>query len=153
MALQLSQNDIEKELADVIPHGKRKEIARITHTYESVMYAYLSADDERKSPAFQQLAIQAALDEIDAATGDEYWAKFCALREASRPHTFKAARSPLSIDHELGNLSKEITDVIVAKCEGRKFTDQLREIQEAERQLAKYKSALYDQLKQPEAVN
>jgi len=93
MALTLTQNEIERELADVVPHGTRKEIARLTHTYESVMYGYMNSDDERKSPAFNQLAIQAALDEIAPELGEVYWQKFCALREASRPHPFKTGRT------------------------------------------------------------
>lgn len=141
--LTLTQNDIEKELSDAVPHGLRKAVARLTQTYESVVYAWLNADDERKSPAFQQLAIQAALDEIDPEIGEAYWQRFCALREASRPHEFKAAAN---VDHELGSLSKEISDVVVAKCEGKPISVQLREIAEAERQLGKYKDAVLDQV-------
>jgi hypothetical protein len=139
MSLQLTQNDIEKTLADVLPNGKRKEIARLTHTYESVLYGYLNPDDERKSPAFQQLAIQAAIDEIDPEMGERYFQAFCALRATSLPVRFKTHLCPT---RELGNLSKEFTDVVVAKCEGKPEPEQRREISELRRQLDQYEEAL-----------
>jgi len=139
MSLQLTQNDIEKTLADVLPNGKRKEIARLTHTYESVLYGYLNPDDERKSPAFQQLAIQAAIDEIDPEMGERYFQAFCALRAASLPIRFKTHLSPT---HELGHLSKAYSDVVVARCEGKSKTEQCHEISELRRQLDQYEEAL-----------
>ncbi len=143
--MQFTQEQVEKEIADVMPHGVREVIAKGTGIYPKIVDAYYNPHDERKSPNFTVLHVQAVLDVREPAVGDAVWKKMCALREASVPRQILTA--PLCIDRELGNLSKEITDVIVAKCEGRTFTDQLREIHEAEKQLAIYKAALYEQRK------
>lgn len=140
MPINFTQSEVERELSDAIPHGRRRDIARLTGIYEAVIYGYLNPDDERKSPAFQLLLMQSAMDEIDPTMGEAHWQKICAMREGSKPQRFELVR--LSVDHEMGNLSKEIADVIVAKCEGRPVVDQLKEIHEAERQIATYKEAV-----------
>lgn len=151
MPLLFTQEEIEKELADQLPHGTREDIAKGTGIYGKIVDAYFNPFDERKSPHFTVLHIQAVLDAKHPEIGDALWAKMNALRESSKPHAFLPT---LSIDHELGNLSKEITDVIVAKCEGKPLSTQLREIGEAERQIEKYKSAVLDQVGRPaERVN
>ncbi len=141
MSITFTQEEIEKELSDSVPHGMREGIARSTGLYPAVVAAWFNPHDERKSPQFTVLQIQAALDNLSPADGEEHWQKMCAMREASRPHTAASA----CIDHELGSLSKEITDVIVAKCDGKPVRDQLREIHEAERQLQRYKDAVLSQ--------
>ena len=150
--MEFTQEQIEKEIADEMPHGIREVIAKGTGIYPKIVDAYLNPHDERKSPHFTVLHIQAVLDRDAPEIGEAVWQKMCALREGSRHHRFET--KPLSIDRELGNLSKEITDVIVAKCEGRPLSSQLREIAEAERQIEKYKSAVLDQVgRPPERVN
>ncbi len=147
MGIHFTQTEVERELSDAVPHGMRDGIARVTGIYPAIVCAWFNPNDERKSPQFTVLQMQAALDELCPADGDAHWNKLCAMREASRPH--QSSRG-LSIDHELGSLSKEITDVIVAKCEGRPAVDQLREIHEAEAQLMRYKSAV---LERGETIN
>lgn len=139
-----TQEEIEKEIADVMPHGTREVIARGTGIYPKIVDAYFNPFDERKSPHFTVLHMQATLDRDQPEIGEAVWQKLNALRDASRPARFEPVG--LSVDHELGELSREFSDVIIAKCEGRPLPTQLREINEAERQLAKYKQAVFDQI-------
>lgn len=138
--MRFTQPDVEKELSDAIPFGMREEIARGTGIYPKIVDAYFNPNDERKSPHFQVLHIQSVLDERDPSIGDAVWDKLNALRDAGRPVTLKTAE--LDIDRELGNLSKDITEVIVAKCEGKPLTAQLEQIAEAKRQIDIYEQAV-----------
>lgn len=146
MSIQYLQTEIEKGLADTVPHGMREGVARVTGIYPAIVSAYFSPDNERQSPAFRLLMIQAALDELSPADGEAHWQKIVEFREGSRRHEYKSG--PLSVEHELGNLSKEFTDIIVAKCEGKPVVEQLREIADAERQITKYKEAVHAQIGQ-----
>lgn len=146
MSIAFTQTEVERELADAVPHGMREGIARVTGIYPAIVSAYFSPDNERQSPAFRLLMIQAALDELSPADGEIHWQKICAMRSASMPRTFAV---PLSVEREMGNLAKEFTDVIVAKCEGKPVIEVIREIEEARRQLDRFKESMY----QAEAVN
>lgn len=143
MSLAFTQEEIEKELSDAVPHGMREGIARVTGLYPAVVAAWFNPSDERKSPMFTVLQIQAALDQLSPADGEDHWQRICVLREASRPHG--VTKEPLCVDHEMGRLSKEIADIIVAKCEGKSPSEINREIDEAERQLERFRESVKQQ--------
>lgn len=144
MSLDFTQEQIERELADLLPHGMREGIAKGTGIYAKIVDAFFNPHDERKSPHFSVLHIQAVVDALDPETGDALWAKLTELREASMARPVKAAR--LDTDHELGCLSKEFADIVVAKCDGQPINVLLREIADAQRQLQKYKESVFDTL-------
>lgn len=83
-SMQFTQEQIEKELADVLPHGSREVIAKGTGIYPKIVDAYFNPFDERKSPHFTVLHIQAVLDNESPEIGDAVWEKLCALREAGK---------------------------------------------------------------------
>lgn len=140
MTLARNQEQIEKELSDILPHGIREAIARGTGIYPKIVDAYFNPFDERKSPHFTVLHIQSVIDAVDPATGEAVWQRLNELREESRPHEVKRR---LNVEHELGSLSKEFSDVIIAKCEGKPITVQLREIHEMRSQLNRYEDSLH----------
>jgi tellurite resistance protein len=92
---RLTQIQIEGEISDAFPQGKRSEIAGNAHIYPSVMLGWLNPDDERKSPWYQVLAVQAELDEAYPKIGDKVWAAIDRLREAGRPAKLNIGTSEL----------------------------------------------------------
>lgn len=140
MSLTKTQEQIEKEIADILPHGLREGIARGTAIYPKIVDAYFNPFDERKSPYFQTLHIQSVIDALDPATGDALWAKVNDLREESASRR----TATLDADHELGQLSKEFAEVIIAKCEGKALGQQLKEIADAKRQLERYEQSVFE---------
>lgn len=151
MTMEHTQEQIEKALSDILPHGIREGIAKGTGIYPKIIDAYFNPYDERKSPHFTVLHIQAVIDALDPATGDALWQRMNELREDSMAR--KAETSGLDTDHELGCLSKEFADVVIAKCDNQPISTQLREIAEAERQLARYKDALLDTVTGSRSIN
>ena len=105
--MKFTQSEIEKELANTVPNGIKRDIARETHIYESIVYAYFNPYDERKSPQFQTLQIQAALDELHPEVGEAHWQALERLREASKP----ASKSGLCLKTETAKLGMETADV------------------------------------------
>ena len=126
-----------------MPSGTREAIARETGIYAGVIRGYFNADDERKSPHFQVLHIQAVLDAMPSEVGERVWAEMCSMREASRPVTLDLR---LDTTHELGSMSKEVADVVVAHCQNKPVGEQLREIDEARRAIDRYESALKNEI-------
>ncbi len=147
--MRFTQNEIERELSDMIPQGRRREIAREARLGESIVYGYLNPDDERKSPAYLLLSMQAAMDEIDPAMGDAHWNKLTALRAASKPMAL--SRSPRQIDDVTAELQKESADVFIAHWKHLPITAQLAEISELRAKLAEYEQTLVQQ-RRAEAV-
>lgn len=143
--MEFTQNDIERELSDTIPQGKRREIAQIARLGESIVYGYLNPDDERKSPAYLLLSMQSAMDEIDPAMGDAHWNKLADLRSASRPATI--GRQPRDVDDVLRELEleKESSDVLIARLKHLPIASQLTEISELRAKLAEYEQTIVQQ--------
>lgn len=85
--MQYTQEQVENKIANVMPHGVREIVAKGTGIYPKIVDAYFNPNDERKSPHFQTLHIQAVLDNDPQfpGVGDAVWAEMCAMREASRP--------------------------------------------------------------------
>jgi hypothetical protein len=136
MTLALTQNQIESQLSDTVPHGKRRDVARLTGTYESILYAYFNADDPRKSPQFETLAIQAALDHL--GLGDEHWNAMCRLRDVSRPQSVECG----ALDEEAVANHRESFDVTAAVLNGKSLCDQLEEVDEQIRAAVRHKTAI-----------
>jgi hypothetical protein len=137
--LALTQNEIESQISDTVPHGKRRDVARLTGTYESVMYAYFNADDARKSPQFETLAIQAALDEL--GLGDEHWNVLCRLREVSKP---QRVENGLCLNSTAVANHRESSDVVDAVMKGKSLYDQLAEVDEQIRAACNHKRAIIE---------
>lgn len=139
-----SQNEIESELSDAVPHGIRRQIARDTGIYESVIYGYFNPDDERKSPHFTVLQIQAALDNSDdpvaVQAGENLWQKMCILRQMSMPRR----ESDLCIDEEISKHAQEATDVVVARLGNKSLYRQLIEVNEAAKAIESTRQAILE---------
>ena len=65
MALEFTQEEVERELADRLPHGTRREIAKVSGLGESYIKRQYNPDDETASCAFRLLQVVCAFDEID----------------------------------------------------------------------------------------
>jgi len=152
--MKYTREEIDGDIGDLVPRGLRKDLAASTGVYPSVMYGYFNGDDERKSPWSTTLFLFEKLRQLDDAVGNAVYERFCAFYEAGRPHEFKSA---MCVDREMGRLSKEITDIIVAKCDGKPLEVITREIGEARRQLDTFEQAVYQRAGQTmdavEAVN
>lgn len=150
MCIGFTQIEIEQELSDVVPHGMRKTIAQITGIYPAIVSAYFSPDNERKSPQYETLSIQAALDQENPEVGEAHWQKMCALREASLPARFE----PLCLITESVRGIKEDSDVAMAAMEGKPLYDQLTEVLEAITQKERQKVAILEAIhKEKETPN
>jgi hypothetical protein len=143
--MKLTQIQVETQLSDNLPHGMREDIARETGKYPSVVSGWFNPDDERKSPYFTVLLIQAAIDNLDPDIGDIIWNVMTSMREASRPARRKPQKH-FNADEEMGRMSKEVSDVIHARCSGLPIAEQFREIKEAREQIDRYESAVKDEL-------
>lgn len=124
--MRFAQSEIEGQLSDIVPRGVRRDLAAATGIYESVMYGYYNADDERKSPAFCLLLIQAALDEHHSDIGDLHWQTICSIREAGR-----GAIDSDGLDEEIATFVTEANDVPISRLKHKPLRDQLREVRES----------------------
>lgn len=140
MALEFTQEEVERELADRLPHGMRREIARVSGLGESYIKRQYNPDDETASCAFRLLQIACAFDEIDADAAEAFWQTLVRFRELSKPHVFESKARSLNV--ETGRLGKEIADFFSAKITDQPYDTQMRELLEAEAQLRKVKSQL-----------
>lgn len=138
--IRFTQNEIEHPLSDAVPRGIRKEVARITGLYESVVYGYFNADDERKSPAFCLLLIQAALDHAAPEVGEAHWQHIVRFRELSKP----VESQSLCVKAELSGSLKEDNDLITAHVNGKSLYDQLKECDESLNQKRRLRSAILE---------
>lgn len=145
MSLQFTQYEVERELADIIRRGDAKEIARITHIYDTIVYGMLNADDERKSYAFGFLQIQCALDEIDEQRGEAFFQAIVKFRELSKRRQKELAGN---IAHDTGKLSKEVSDCVFSHLQGKPFSEQLTEAIEAKAQIERLIETLVCHIKQ-----
>ena len=124
--MRVTQYEVESEIGEVVGDICRRDIAAQTGTYPTVMYAYFNPNDERKSPQFETLRIQAALDAKDAETGERHWRKLCELRERSLTAHTQITPSAAAVA-----LDRETSDVTRTALEHAPLTERLREAVEA----------------------
>ena len=139
--MKLTQNEVESALGDIVPRGVRRDIARETGTYDSVVYAQYNPDDERKSPAYQTLRDIAVMDRLHPEIGQLFVETFLSLRETSRPAQSKV----LDPNKKIGDVASEVADIVNAHCQGKPYETVLAEIIQAELALRKYKQAVIAQ--------
>lgn len=125
--MRFTQSEIECELANAVPNGIKRDIARKTGIYESIVYAYFNQHDERKSPQYQTLQIQNALDELHPEAGDAHWQALERLREAGKP----SSHLGLCIKTETAKTIKETSDLAHQVLTDAPLYDQLKEALEA----------------------
>lgn len=118
--MRFTQFEIESAISDSIPRGLRKQVAAKTHIYESVLYGFLNEHDERKSPQYQTLTIQAALDELDAEAGEKHWRTLDGLRSMNKPIDAGGSSSGINVADALAEkfekdaaLSADVLEVII----------------------------------------
>jgi hypothetical protein len=119
--MHFTQVQIESELSDAFPQGKRSVIAGNAHIYPSVLLGWFNPDDERKSPHYQVLAVQAELDELYPETGDRVWQTMNRLREAGQPARLNlgTAELPSLLLMEICHCGTAIQEVSTAIADGR----------------------------------
>ncbi len=117
--MQLTQEDVEKALADVLPHGSRETIAKGTGIYPAIVSAFFNPYDERKSPHFTVLHIQAVLDRECPDIGDALWLKMSALREASKPKRVSPDDVNVSVAEKVTNDARTTSLMIEAAKDGK----------------------------------
>lgn len=142
--MNFTQEQVEKELGDVVPHGARESIARATGIYPAIVSAYFSASNERKSPQFETLLMQAALDNSDdpqeVIAGENLWQKMCLLRQMSMPRR----ESDLCVTDEITKHQQEATDVVVAHLGCKSLYRQLIEVNEAAKAIERTRQAILE---------
>lgn len=140
MPLSFTQEELERELADIISHGDRVELARMSGLSESYIKRQFNADDhEAVSSAFRLLQIGCAFDDIDTDKGDQFWQSIARFRELSRKRKSGGKRSS---SHAIGELGKEVAELIAAALEKKPFVVQIRELGDVERRIAEAKEHL-----------
>ena len=147
MALEYTQKEVELELRDQLKHGDIRRVSLLSGIGESYLEAQFNPNDERKSAAFVFLQIQCALDEISAERGERFWQTIVRFRETSK----KRKKSALSVARELAEFHRESADVTGARLCEQSLDSQLREILEAERQLALLKEAVLQEIEAEKA--
>lgn len=139
MPLSFTQEELERELADIISHGDRVELARMSGLSESYIKRQFNADDhEAVSSAFRLLQIGCALDQIDPEKGERFRQTLLRFRGLSLPGGAGSGASRAA-----ARLNNEVADFINARIEEQPFMDQLRELGDIERALATAKQALF----------
>lgn len=89
MNFPFTQAEIERRIADKVPHGMRRDIARTARIGESIVYGWFNPDDERKSPFYLTLSMLAAgLAEHPVET-EELFQEFCKMYEQCKPMPFQ----------------------------------------------------------------
>lgn len=139
MGLKFSKEEIETELGEFVPHGKRVQIARLSGVGESYLKRQLNPDDEIASCFFTTLRIACAFDEIDEALGNEFWEAICRFRELSKE---RLSGRVIDLAEETGKLNKEIAEFVMAKLKNEPIDKQLSELADARRELEKLEQDL-----------
>lgn len=130
----MHQEEIERQLSDAMTHGTREVIARGTGIYPKIVDAYFNPYDERKSPHFTVLHIQAVLDRECPEIGEAVWRRMCAMRDASRPHdpgVSQAARLTGSLADKVQTAARTTSMIIEAARDGRIDKKEAMEVREA----------------------
>jgi len=139
MGLEFTQEEIETALADKLPHGCRREVARISGLGESYIKRQFNPHDETASCVFRVLQIVCSLDEIDPQLGDEFWKEIVGFRQASKR---TADLANYSVDAEAAELSRENGEFFAAVIKSGTWDERWKEFIDVEIQLKKVKSAL-----------
>lgn len=140
--MKFTQYDIEGELSDAVPNGIKNDIARVTGIYPSVVTGWFNRDDERKSPQYQMLQIQAALDNLYPEIGEAHWNTLERLREANKP----ARREGLCVHSETAKSCKEHSEFTSAVLSDAPLYDQLKEALENRDQAERAVRALLEKI-------
>jgi hypothetical protein len=146
--LQFTQEEVEKEIADILVHNDRAEVSRITGIHISTIKQQLNPDDERKSFTYSFLQVLCALDQISPERGEQLWLKVQQFREMSRP----ASLRPLCVESEAVRNTVESTDVTLATMKGLPLYEQLAEVLEQIAQAKRHKQAIMDQINAEKAT-
>lgn len=136
--LQFSQAEIEGQLEDCFPYGTLREISIRTGIGETYLSQWLNQNDDRKSPTFQFLQIQCALDDFDVELGESHWQAVARFRDISKPD----AGAPLCLRDEAAANDKESNDVTQKVLTDASLYEQLSEVDEQIRQAVRHKTAL-----------
>jgi len=130
--MDYTQEQIEKKLSDVVPHGMREEIAKGTGIYPKIVDGYFNPQDERKSPHFTVLHIQSVLDNRSPDVGEAVWQTLCALREAGKPMELRTGRDIAeTLTDKITNDASTTTLLIDAIKDGRVDVREAAKIQVA----------------------
>lgn len=125
MALSFTQEEVERELADVLMHGDLTEIARISGNAESTIKRQFNANDhEAASCAFRTLQVACALDDISPERGERFWKTLERLRDISK----KQPRAKKLPGNAVGRLNTEVAELVQAALDGRPFSAQMKEL-------------------------
>ena len=141
MALQFTQEEVERELRDIVKHGDIREISLNAGIGEKYLSSQLNPDDERKSYAFGFLQIQCALDRASSERGDEFFEAVKRFRDLSKLRKLK----DLCAHSETARLLDEKNEFICARLEGLPYPKQLSELDDVIRQAQKLKEALTEE--------
>lgn len=142
MALRFTQEEIEQEISDRLPHGMRREIARISGLGESYLKRQLNPHDEQPSCFFKALQIVCAADQLDPAMGEDLWAAIEHFRELSkRPR--RGVKSG-EVARDTGVLQKEVAELVMAELEGKSPREKMKELLDVENKLMELKYAIID---------
>lgn len=138
MAIQYTQNEVERELRDILKHGDIRELSVLTGLGESYLSQQLNPDDERVSYVYRFLQIQCAIDEIDPERGDIFFEALKRFRDQSR------IRRPVDLcsTRETSRLLTEHSEFIDARLTGKSLSEQLRELDDLKRQIGLVKQSL-----------
>jgi hypothetical protein len=135
----LTQIEIEEQLSEAIPHGIRSEIAGLAHIYPSVFYGWLNPDDERKSPWYTVLAVQAEMDENFPDAGEKAWRAMNRLREVGRSGIDVGSGDDLpkmlltdvgDLANAIREISKDIADGVVSEKEAQRLIETMSRIKD-----------------------
>ena len=135
--MHFTQAETETRLANTVPNGIKRDVARHTGLYEAIVYAWFNPHDERKSPMFKTLQIQAALDEINPEAGEAHWQEMKHMREANR-----SVESELCVKAEAARFMQEAADVANKTITDAPLLDQLSEALEARDQAERHVQAV-----------
>jgi hypothetical protein len=134
MSIQFTQEEVEKAMSEVLRHGDRTDVARITGLAESTIKRQFNPDDhEAVSCAFRILQIACALDEIDEVAGEKFWRTLCGFREMSNILRDR----PIDLDKESGVLGKEVSEFVHARLAKKPIREQIRELLDVKMQVDK----------------
>jgi hypothetical protein len=142
--LQFSQYEIEAPLNDCFPYGTIRDISILTGIGASYLAQYTNENDTRKSPTFEFLQIQCALDETNPECGERHWRQVEQFRELSRPRDAKGLR----VDTAALDNHKESFDVADAVMKGKPLYDQLTEVCQQIAAAEKHKEAILEAIDQ-----
>lgn len=145
--ISFTQNEIEQEISDAVPQGRRKDVARLTGIYPSIIYDYFNPEQPRKSPMFETLLIAAALDELDPEVGERFWETLCRLREMSRPHDFES----VPLEEAEANNCQQSQDVTLKALKRSPYYEQLTEVLQQEAAVAEHKKSLLEKINREKA--